>query len=118
MQVSSLEGLVGIILNKISKKNWTGELDLLMHTIHTVEKDLGHLPGNQKKNIVTQALQNLQTTELFSRMPIKDRQNFNKMLECLDSSIDLLVAAMNSRAFKKFRKSCFFRGSTSKNPKV
>ena len=107
MQVSSLEGLVGIILNKISKKNWTGELDLLLHTIHTVEANLGHLPGSQKKNIVIQALQNLQTTELITRMPIKDRQNFNKMLECLDDSIDLLVGAMNSKAFKKFRKNCF-----------
>ena len=107
MQVSSLEGLVGIILNKISKKNWTNTLDMLMYTIHVVEKDLKHLPGTQKKEIVIKSLQNLQTTSVITSLSVKDRQNFNKMIEVIDDTIDILVAAMNSRAFKKFRKSCF-----------
>jgi hypothetical protein len=107
MQVSSLEGLVGIILNKISKKNWTNTLDMLMHTIHVVEKDLKHLPGIQKKEIVIKSLQNLQTTQIVTSLSVKERQNFNKMLEVADDSIDLLVSAKNSKAFKKFKRNCF-----------
>jgi hypothetical protein len=107
MQMSTIEGLVSLILNKISKKEWTTTLDMLMHCIHVVEKELKHLPGNQKKEIVIKSLQNLQTTQIVTSLSIKERQNFNKMLEVVDDSIDLLVSAMNSKAFKKFRKSCF-----------
>ena len=42
MQMSTLEGLVSLTLNKISKKNWTTTLDMLIHTIRQVEKDLKH----------------------------------------------------------------------------
>ena len=107
MQMSTLEGLVSLTLNKISKKNWTTTLEMLIHTIHQVEKDLKHLPGNQKKQIVIKSLQNLQSTQVIASLPIKERQDFNKMLEVIEDSIDLLVSAMNSKAFKKFRKNCF-----------
>ena len=106
MQMSTIEGLVSLTLNKISKKNWTTTLDMLIHTIRQVEKDLKHLPGNQKKQIVVKSLQNLQTTQVIAGLPIKDRQDFNKMLEVVEDSIDLLVAAANSKAFKKFKRSC------------
>ena len=115
MQMSTIEGLVSLILNKISKNDWTTTLDMLMHTIHQVEKDLKHLPGHQKKEIVIKSLQNLQTTSVITSLSVKDRQNFNKMIEVIDDTIDILVAAMNSRAFKKFRKSCF-RGVAPKTP--
>ena len=109
MQLSTIEGLVDLTLNKVSKKSWTTTLDTLINTIHQVERDLKHIPGKQKKQIVMQTLKNLQTTDIITLLPLKDRQKFNQMIECMDESIDLLVAAMNSKTFKTFKNSCLVR---------
>ena len=90
MQLSTLEGLVDLTLNKVSKKSWKTTLDILINSIRQVEKDYKNIPGNQKKQIVMGALKNLQTTEIITLLPLKDRQKFNQMIECMDESIDLL----------------------------
>ena len=106
MQMSTVEGLVSLVLNKVSKKDLANSLDMLMNCIHQVEKDLKHLPGHQKKEIVMKTLQNLQSTSVVASLPLRERQNYGQMLEYMDASIDLLVSAMNSKAFKKFRRNC------------
>ena len=109
MEISTIEGLVNLTLNKISKKSWKTSLDILIKTIRNVEKNFKNLPGHQKKEIVMKTLQNFQTTEIIAALPLKDRQNYNKMLECMNNSIDLLVAAMNSKTFKTFRSKCLHK---------
>ena len=78
MQLSTIEGLIDLTLNKISKKSWATSLDILIKTIRSVEKNYKHLPGDQKKTIVMRSLQNFQTTEIITRLPLKDDKILTK----------------------------------------